>query len=57
MQNPYNYWKREKQEVKTMQDDTIFMALLKETCLLYHSRIVEVMKDGVPEYQTILQEN
>lgn len=46
----YNYWKREKQEVKTMQDDTIFMALLKETCLLYHSRIVEVMKDGVPEY-------
>ena len=33
-----------------MQDDTVFMALLKETCLLYHSRIVEVLTGGVPEY-------
>lgn len=46
----YDCCRREKQEAKTMQDDTVFMVLLKETCLQYHSRIVELMKGGVPEY-------
>ena len=45
--------KYEKQEINRLQDDTVFLVLLKETCLLYHSRIVELMEDGVPEYPSV----
>lgn len=52
-QAKYRAQKREKLEVKTMQDDTVFFSLLKETYLRYHSRIVEVMQMGVPKYPSI----
>ena len=48
-QRKIRFRKYEKSEINALQDDTVFLVLLKETCLLYHSRIVEVMDGGVPE--------
>lgn len=42
-----------KLEINALQDDTVFLVLLKETCLLYHARIVELMAGGVPEYPSV----
>ena len=46
----YRIQKREKQEVRMLQDDTVFFVFLKETCLQYHSSIVVSLREGVPTY-------
>lgn len=43
----------EKQEVNELRDDTVFMVLLKESCLRYHWWIVDQMRKGVPQYPSV----
>ena len=46
----HRVWSREKFEVKTVQDNTVFFALWRETWLRYHRGLVETMRDGAPKY-------
>lgn len=49
----YTSRKREKQEVNELRNDTVFMVLLKESCLRYHWWIADQMRKGVPKYPSV----